>query len=801
MINTIRPSALVLLALPLLGCPPGPSRPSAGGVTIDGGGSSGGTMPAPPPAACEGIQPAGHGGGSSGFDRFYAYEPPAYTPAGPAPSLPVALDEVAVPDSLAEYGLDAAAKDVLARNGFVVVNGPAVAGQDKIPEVYQALQQRDLPIFVTADTALHLYHLAFDTLLMTIEEQKLVPLLVEMMQLVRAQAALVPVRDLDAMAEAADGVIAVCDVVLRLLGESPPADAHSADLVEAEVALIEGRAGVATSPIFGYDEDYSQYIPRGHYTRTPALTRYFKAMMWIGRMSYLFKATTDPEPPGVVGAETARRHARMAALLAEWLDEGRSASSDNVSDPRSARDMWSVIYRVTAFFAGFSDDLTPEEVLPVVRDFLGAGNARQLLDDDAQVDLLRARMAALRDPRIYSGTASGAVGIDVSRAGDPAALLEVVAGTVGMRLMGQRYAFDTDVMSHLTFPGVGRPTALADPAPFTLVSTDSGPIRGFSRGLDLFAVLGAPRARPILDELRDGAYEQFDDALAAACAVLPAAGAAWHESLYASWLEALRDYVAPRAQPTQPFELSEAWADRTLTAALASWAQLRHDTILYTKQPYVVMTTSVPREPPPPPPPKGFVEPHPELFARLVSLNEMTRAGLEDLGVLPEAAGEVLRDFGDVLGTLRDLAIGELEDRAIDERANEFLGSFGERCAALVDRIAALNVPPDTSAEMYSRGESAVDTRTTLVADVMTNVQAGEVLEEGTGSIEALVAAVRVPGRDDVVLAAGPVLTYYEFRWPLTDRLTDEKWRTVLASDDAPPPPPWVSSFRSGGER
>jgi len=150
-----------------------------------------------------------------------------------------------------------------------------------------------------------------------------------------------------------------------------------------------------------------------------------------------------------------------------------------------------------------------------------------------------------------------------------------------------------------------------------------------------------------------------------------------------------------------------------------------------------------------------------------------------------------------VLGTLRDLAVGELEDRAIDAAANEFLGSFGERCAALADRIAALNAPPDSSGEMYSRGESAVDTRTTLVADVMTNVQAGEVLEEGTGSIEVLVAAVRVPGRDDVVLAAGPVLTYYEFRWPLTDRLTDEKWRTVLGNDDAPPPPPWVCSFRS----
>jgi hypothetical protein len=612
------------------------------------------------------------------------------------------------------------------------------------------------------------------------------------------------VRDQDAMAEAAWRVLAVCDVVLKLLDEGAQVDRQVADMVDAEVARIEARGGLQTSPIFEYEEDYSQYIPRGHYTRTPALTRYFKAMMWIGRMSYLFKADTDPAPAGLVGADTARRHARMAALLTQWLDEGRPAEPSDLHGEgrsagggRSARDLWGTIYRVTAFFAGFSDDLTPDDVLPVVRDFFAAGSARQRLDDDEQVDLLRAQMAALRSPRIYSGTASDRATIDISRAGDPTALLETVEGTVGMRLMGQRYAFDTDVMSHFTFPGVGGPTELADPSPFTLVMTDNGPIRGFSRGLDLFVVLGSPRARPILDGLRDSRYEQFDEAVADACAVLPAAAGSWHESLYASWLEVLRDYVTPRVQPTQAFELSEAWGDRVLTVALASWAQLRHDTILYTKQPYVMMTTSITVGPLPPPPPKGFVEPNPELFARLAAINEMTRAGLESLDVLPEAADGVLRDFGEVLGRLRDIAIGQIEDRAIAREDNNFLGSFGDSCGSLVGRIAALNVPPELAGNEYARGQSAVDTRTTLVADVMTNVEAGEVLEEGTGRVEAEVVAVRVPGRDDVVLAVGPVLTYYEFRWPMADRLTDEKWREVLGTGTAPSQPPWLCSFRS----
>jgi hypothetical protein len=56
---------------------------------------------------------------------------------------------------------------------------------------------------------------------------------------------------------------------------------------------------------------------------------------------------------------------------------------------------------------------------------------------------------------------------------------------------------------------------------------------------------------------------------------------------------------------------------------------------------------------------------------------------------------------------------------------------------------------------------------------------------------------MRAPGRGDLLAAVGPVLSYYEFRWPMADRLTDEKWRATLESPAAPPPPPWVCSYRS----
>ena len=56
-----------------------------------------------------------------------------------------------------------------------------------------------------------------------------------------------------------------------------------------------------------------------------------------------------------------------------------------------------------------------------------------------------------------------------------------------------------------------------------------------------------------------------------------------------------------------------------------------------------------------------------------------------------------------------------------------------------------------------------------------------------------IVVAYKVPdGR--VLIGAGPVMTYYEFKQPMTNRLTDEKWREILESN-MPEKPGWNSSF------
>jgi hypothetical protein len=70
-----------------------------------------------------------------------------------------------------------------------------------------------------------------------------------------------------------------------------------------------------------------------------------------------------------------------------------------------------------------------------------------------------------------------------------------------------------------------------------------------------------------------------------------------------------------------------------------------------------------------------------------------------------------------------------------------------------------------------------------------------KVLEEGVGYVNMLVVAYKLPdGR--ILVGAGPVMSHYEFKQPMQDRLTDEKWREML---DANPPkrPEWTSTYIS----
>src|SRR5205823_13180723 len=88
------------------------------------------------------------------------------------------------------------------------------------------------------------------------------------------------------------------------------------------------------------------------------------------------------------------------------------------------------------------------------------------------------------------------------------------------------------------------------------------------------------------------------------------AEADWSDTLYGTWLYTLQSLAQPMPQGYPTFMTNEAYSDRLLYGALGSFAELKHDTILYAEQSYAEMGGGGGKSPPPEPVlPPVYVEP------------------------------------------------------------------------------------------------------------------------------------------------------------------------------------------------
>ena len=635
----------------------------------------------------------------------------------------------------------------LARDGFVV--SPGV--EKEFFTVYEKARYDNVPIFVTSDSLLHTYHLLFDKVLRTAETRHFIPKLRDLNAALLARAQ----EDYEALQgssweDAARRTVAFVGVASKLLDPNVQLPIYAANLVQAELALIDGAAGIQPSPLFPgleFGEDYTQYIPRGHYTLSDELKAYFKSMMWYGRMTFRLK-TAD--------AEVGRAETRAALLLVHALRTAEVAH-------RPAMEAWADLYNPTAFFVGRSDDLTVLQYAEVMDAVYGRGATVKALADDAKLDIFIEEANRLPSPRIL-----GMVIMDTDNEEKT---------TKGLRFMGQRFVPDAYIFRQLIYRNVGTREHR----------------RGLPKGLDLLAAMGSERAAQILDGMGETAYENYPQQLAKVQGwVSGLSTAEWTETLYNSWLYAFQPLLQVPGEGYPAFMQSPAWVDKQLNTVLGSWAELKHDTILYAKQVYAEMGGGPMA--PEPVPPRGYVEPVPLFYARLAALTAMTREGLASRGVLSDEDGNSLQRLETLASALQTMAEKELRGEALTEEEYTTIRFYGGELEHLT--IAAADNPePDANGRGYMEEEP----QAAVVADVATDpYPVPTVLEEGVGrvnEIHVVVPVVAADGTTSLQVAKGGVFSYYEFPWPASDRLTDEKWRQMLDAGKAPAPPEWTGSF------
>ncbi len=642
----------------------------------------------------------------------------------PGFEFPEDLSTVCAFDDLnAFFDLNETQEALLRANGFVGITG--FGSFDDFSEAYIALYDSFLPIFITTDSILHTYHIFFDDLLRSIEEDYLIGHSENMtIAMLKKSTQQYENITLDLNDRALNNV-AYFSVAMKLIDPNASIPTYVEDVVCEELALIENHTGFSGSPIFGYKEDYSQYKPRGHYTRSDALKRYFKEMMWYGRI--MFRVKSDNE-----------------TVQAIMISDGMQTASHN----GMASDYWDTIYEITSYFVGEADDLTYKEYLVAINDVYGSlsSDYNELLDTNT-LEAFKEDIKSMRKPSICSSFVT-----------DQQNMTEE---TLGLRFMGQRFIPDSYMFQQLVYDKVG-----------TTVCP-----RLFPKGLDIMAVLGSKKAENILDEEGETSYEYYPEQLGklkGEFSNIPAEN--WSQNMYWSWLYSLKSLTINFSEENYPqFMKNTAWQDEKLNTNLGSWAELRHDTILYAKQSYTIIVTSVP----PPPPPhyeKGYVEPVPDFYQRMMDLTNTTIDGLNAFGVLSTERNNNLIALRDLIASLKTISEKELNDQELTPIEYDLIKNIGERLENIVG-----DVDPE-------------GLKTTMVADVHTDPNSKQCLEEAVGYIDFVVILVEMPNGSFASMA-GPIFSYYEFKQPMSDRLTDEQWEEWLENGNQPPRPEWVRSF------
>ncbi len=642
-----------------------------------------------------------------------------------------------------------AQRRTLSQNAFVVIPGDAEQFFHIYESGHYGIRAR-IPNFITADSALQIYHLLYDCTLKSIEVQFLHPALSELTEgmlrgsLKHAEAYSDPI-----LKEAALRNVVLFAVPARLLGMDetglPPG---CEDMVAREVAKIQDHANRATCAATNNGMDYTQFAVRGHYTRTPQLGAYYLSMMWYGTAGL----PMEEVPEGGAGAVF------QSLMITDLLFE-------NADDPEALIRLWDKIYSITALYAGSANHLNPHDVWNAIPGF---ARAKSLADSfrgaDGYPALLR-HLKSLAGPRIVQEAA----GLPVNRQ---------------FRFMSQRFVLDSYILQRLS----------------------DFPERSFPKGLDVMAVLGSIRAAKILDSepcewdeyvpRRDALVQEFSDY-----------DAEWDQSLAAGWLHILQALIQERGEGYPSFMRNTAWTDKQLNTSLASWSEMRRDSILYATPSYAEGGDGDMeiRQP------KGYVEPVVEFWSRLLKQVEENRRLLMAAGFLSDDVESVFERYESLIDFFKEVSVKELGNQALAPAEYERIRQYGLTIETLsldilkTDR--AMPIHQEHSEDETGEEEPITDIRDIVldswfqvsgpdrdvacIADVHTSRD--RCLEEAVGHIDEIYVVVPMDG--ELHLTRGGVFSYYEFEYPAPHRLNDEAWQEMIKRRRAPKRPKWVSSF------
>ena len=336
-------------------------------------------------------------------------------------------------------------------------------------------------------------------------------------------------------------------------------------------------------------------------------------------------------------------------------------------------------------------------------------------------------------------------------------------------LMPQRYQPDAEVLQEM-------------------VDYDNDPTkRATPKGLDFFAAMGVSPAEQILIE-EGQQWKDFKPMLTKMKTRMQEIN--WDETIATQWMNALK-VVSDKADNQPYFMGTPEWDKKNLNAMLASWAELKHDAILYAKQPFGAECGGGGL---PDPVVMGYVEPNVGFWKKAIELLDNTSKLLKEQGMLTEKVDDATTRIREEAEFLLRTSEKELRGETLVEEEYDQIKCMG----ATFENISLDLLRQPNQSLMGWDDVQGADKKVALIADVYTanakNNPDKSVLFEGVGLADEIYVIVEIEGC--LYIARGAVLSYREFTQPMDlQRLTDEEWQKQLEQEPRKGVPSWMKSI------
>jgi len=658
---------------------------------------------------------------------------------------------------LKKYALTPYEQQLLRKNGFVVTERLSFKNyHDAFYDGYH----KDLPVFISADAVLHAFHRTTVNVLKDVEKLVIFRRMTEAVLSTLEYLDSLPESPIAEVNQARRDAYVYLAVVGRLL-ESGYSEFHMSEYYfEADFSVCYTRHSAEVSEIIDLIAaekpqdittftttprtiDFSQFKPRGHYAADSVLLWYFKAMMWLGRTEVYLTAPSGVVPP--IPPEDVLRQCMMAVELATCVSA--SGAAPNFSQAEN------VLRRLV----GEQDNLTLSSLINIV--------ANQQLTSESLLDpnlLHRFQQEALDSGAAQRILSQILTDDNTSSQAVPAS---------SFLLMGQRFTLDSYILGNLVHDKVNM-RMMPLPLDAAFVLGNDSPIQLMREEIDRYRYAGDLATLRLLTESLEPEY--------------------WNASVYTSWLSAIRGASPPKDRSSLPrFMQTTAWWQKALNTQLASWAELRHDFLLYVKQSYTAGLACYY--------PKGWVEAVPDVYARIgrgaeILLEAITDASYElprqhtprNISMMKNVLASTTR----TMNTLESIARKELDGAALDSTEQQLIDEWLMKKGWFPDCVKRYN---GVYQSLFYNVSDEVGRQETdfIIADVHTQptdemgVPVGRVLHVGTGHVNMAIVVAQDPVDGCLTTYVGPVGSYYEHITEQFTRLSDEEWSALTTGNNA----------------